>query len=126
MSRNATGQKLTVWQNNTAGRTPVCARDFSATETYMPGFAFCPGAASDSSFPNFDSSYSAGSVSVNSYLQGQSGTRLDVTAEGCAPLTVTSPGSPIGSGGAFAFSVVSGIAVAPPAEWGVPPSACVF
>ena len=73
ITQNATAQSITAWNHNDGGAmSPTC---FSGSvplspepdSMYVPGFRACPGAASNTLYPVYVSSFSLGSVQVNSW-----------------------------------------------------------
>jgi len=129
---NATHQTMTVWQNNTAATKPVCGQAYAPVGSgFVPGFAFCPGAATGSLFPTAVTSFPLGASNtvLNVFAQGAVGSAQVFTTgsdNDCAVVSVLSPGAPVGAGGAFSLAVTAGDGATPAAALGVPPAACGF
>jgi hypothetical protein len=127
ISANSTAQTMTFWSNATAESGIRCYQgSVLPPDSYVPGFAICPGVASGSLFPVFGTNFSIGPLPMNIYLQ-PSGSQMSFSAasEGCAPANLIAGGTPLG-GGAFSAMIITGTAGAPPASLGVPPAACGF
>lgn len=123
---NATtgGQTLVAW-TNFDGQAPQCFRAFTQPgEVFIPGFSLCPGAASGSTFPFSNTSYTIpGAGDVTTFLQDDAGDRARISVFGaapgemCSPIALASPNNPFGTG-AFTINVMDGAPEAP--TWGLP------
>ena len=123
ISSNGTAQTLSAWSGG------KCTQDsIAAPAGFVPGFAFCPGAADNSLFPLFSDTYpygAGGGVALNLYGQPPNGALagfLDA-AQGCALVNVISFGNPV-SGGAFSINVLNGAGVRPAPEQLALPDYC--
>jgi len=92
----------------------------------IPGFALCPGLPA-SLFPSFGAAYPLGGSAVvaNAYYQAPSGSRASFlsAADGCAPVSLLSAGTPFDVG-AWSLDVEAGSAAPPPARYFQMPSYC--
>ena len=124
---NATSQTITVWsQAADGGGAPTCSRGtVDPAKGYMPSLKLCFGEGS--AYPDFLSSFMVGGVLPASWwgINGTQGALFSITDAGCAPVALTAPGTPFGTG-AFSLDVQGGGPDAAPAAWAEAPSACGF